>query len=403
MLIALFFIQKFIAVPFAMGKAIAAKEFFRETVIWFLPFLAVITYVGRRRMMDRLITCLIVATTIVALIALFEFATRTHIAGVLAPLIGDASWLQLAVEEKVRDGVFRAQSVHTHPLALGEHLAMILPFVMYKAYRDGPFGKRVVYIGAFVLMLGALAVASSRGAIIGGGLALGITFLLLLTIWIRRPRNLFLRPLAGFIMAAMVAATPVVGAAAWRLTTGAEGTAAARSSQSRITQIEQAIPKIMARPLNGYGNGRAARVLGFYGSTLSIDNYYLTLALDLGLPGPILILSIFGLLAWVSWRWGMRLGEDPYAPLYMAMAGMAISFAVTRIILSMTANIEMFFLLVAILIGSCGQTKRLLKKWQPAAPATEEEQSAPPLTAEALEAHRARVLTGRSLWTPARG
>jgi O-antigen ligase len=402
LLVCLLFLQKAVSVPLALGKGIAAKEFFRETMIWFLPFMAVLTYVDRREMLDRIITLMIAGSAIVALIAIAEFATQTHLARLLAPIIGDASWLQIAVESKIRDGDFRAQSVHTHPLSLGEHLAMIIPFVMYKIYRDGALAQRLIYCGLFVVFLAALMMSNSRGAIIGGGLAIFGTFFLLLTIWIKRPRNMFLRPLAGFIMAAMVVVAPVVGAAGYRLTTGTEGSAAARSSQSRITQIENALPKIMKRPLTGYGNGRAARVLGYYGANLSIDNYYLNLALDLGLPGPLLFLGIFGSLGWICWRWGMRLGEDPYAGLYMAMAGMIVAFAVTRSILSITANIEIFLLIAAAVIGTCAATKKLVRRTPEPEPTVLPDAEEQPviMSPQALEEHRRKVMAGQSVWRP---
>ncbi|WP_306251924.1 O-antigen ligase [Parvularcula sp. IMCC14364] len=400
LVIALLFAHKFLTVPLAMGKGIAAKEFIRQSMIWLLPFLAVMTYVQRRQVFDRALSLIIFSSTVVALIALVEFVTQTHFAEVIAPLMGDVEWLRQVLQDKVRDGVFRSQATHTHPLSLGEHLAMIIPFAMYKIYRGGNFGRRLFYGGVLIILVSAVLMSNSRGALIGGMMAFSVTAFLMLTTWLRKPESLPFRPLAGMAIALAILASPIVIGAGYKVVVGDDGTTASASSQARIAQMETAWPKIIKRPLYGYGNGRAARVLGFYGGRLTIDNYYLNLALELGFPGPILFFGSFAMLAWYGWRWGTDLGDDPYAGLYIAVAGMAISFAVTRSILSITTNIELFMLLAALMIGTCGRTKYLLALNRKDNIPTEVGDFAPVLTAKQFEQHRERVLSGKSLWTP---
>ncbi len=401
LVIALLFVQKFISIPFAVGKGIAAKEFFRQSMIWLLPFLAVISYVNKREMFDRLVSIVIISSTVVALVALVEFVTHTHLAEILKPLLGDVDWLQQVLNEKIRDGVFRSQATHTHPLSLGEHLAMIIPFAMYKVYRGGKASRRYLYAGILLVLIAAVLMSNSRGAIIGGVLAVSVTFFLMMFTWLRRPESLPFRPMAGLIIAGALVLSPVVGAVGYKLVVGEQGSTAAVSSHARVEQIEVAWPKILKRPLNGYGNGRSVRILGFYGGRLTIDNYYLNLALELGFPGPILFFSSFGLLAWYGYRWGTDLEDDPYAGLYIAVAGMAVSFAVTRSILSISTNIELLMLFAALLIGTCGRTKYLVRQKRRARAPVVASAATPILTPEGLAAHRAQVLGGGSLWTPA--
>ncbi|MCI5044509.1 MAG: O-antigen ligase family protein [Aquisalinus sp.] len=402
LIIALLFMQKFISIPFAMGKGIAVKEFFRQTMIWFLPFLAVMTYVNRRQVFDRALSLIILSSTIVAIIALAEFATRTHFAELIAPLMGDLEWLRQVLQDKVRDGVFRSQATHTHPLSLGEHLAMVIPFVMYKIYRGGNFSKRLIYASILMTLVFAVLMSNSRGAIIGCALAVGVTFFLMLLTWLRKPESLPFRPMAGMAIALALLASPVAIITGYKIVVGTEGSTASASSQARIAQMETAWPKILKRPVFGYGNGRAARVLGFYGGRLTIDNYYLNLVLELGLPGPVLFFGSFAIMVLYGWRWGTDLGDDPYSGLYIAIAGMAISFAVTRSILSITTNIELFMMLAAMMIGTSARTRYLVKRAGVAEQIADEMPlSASQLSEAQLERHRDRVLGGKSLWTPA--
>ena len=404
LIILLLFAQKFLSIPLAVGKAIAAKEFFRQVMIWLLPFLAVITYIHRREQFDRMIGLIIAASAVIALIAIGEFATHKHLAEILSPLIGQAEWLTQVLEAKVRDGVFRSQATHTHPLSMGEHLAMVIPFAMYKTWKGGEGGRRWLYGGLLLILIAAALMSNSRGALIGGMMAFAVTFFLMLAVWLRRPGALIFRPLAGLMIVGAMIATPVAGAAAYKLASGDSGSLAAKSSQARVDQAKAAWPKILTRPVTGYGNGRAARVLGFYERSLTIDNYYLNLALELGFPGPLLFFGSFAVLALYSYRWGTQLYEDPYAGLYCAVAGCAIAFAVTRSILSITTNIELMMLIMALFIGTCARTRYLAREKAKAPPPPAE----PVFAEQSVDAgefmiHQRKVLAGKSLWRPLQG
>mgnify|MGYP001551679818 CR=1 FL=1 len=367
-----------------------------------LPFLAVMTYVSRRHVFDRSLTLIIFSSTFVAIIALAEFATRTHFAELIAPLMGDLEWLRQVLQDKIRDGVFRSQATHTHPLSLGEHLAMVIPFVMYKIYRGGKLSKRFIYTAILFTLIFAVLMSNSRGAIIGCVLAVSATFFLMLLTWLRKPESLPFRPMAGMAIALALLASPVALMSGYKIVVGSEGSTASASSQARIAQMETAWPKILKRPVFGYGNGRAARVLGFYGGRLTIDNYYLNLVLELGLPGPVLFFGSFAIMGIYGWRWGTALGDDPYAGLYIAVAGMAISFAVTRSILSITTNIELFMLIAAMVIGSSARSRYLVSQAKLAErPLASSAAFAYEVSESQLEQHRDRVLGGKSFWTPA--
>src|SRR3546814_17828866 len=61
-----------------------------------------------------------------------------------------------------------------------------------------------------------------------------------------------------------------------------------------MEQVNMAIPKIFSHPL-GHGIGTSAEVLGFTNpaGTLTIDSYYLVIALDYGIIGFLMFYGLF--------------------------------------------------------------------------------------------------------------
>ena len=71
------------------------------------------------------------------------------------------------------------------------------------------------------------------------------------------------------------------------------GGEAAGSNQARQDQLHVGLPKILAMPL-GHGLGEAGNALGAVTNDfITIDNYYLTVGLDLGIPGILLFICMF--------------------------------------------------------------------------------------------------------------
>jgi hypothetical protein len=348
-----FFALGLLSLPLAEGRASAIPEFFRQSIIWLLPYCATITYVRRRREFETVIKIMTLSAVAVAAIAIVEFATRTLLANVLSPLINDsAEWLRIAQAQKIRDGLFRAQSVHTHPLSLGEHLAMMAPFALGFAVAATSQKSRALWVAAlFVLTLGALA-TSSRAALIVLPLALTITIAIFSARALRRFADSPLRPVAGLLALMLIAASPVAMMGAYRLAAGEAGASTANSSESRIAQIEMALPKIAKRPVGGYGSGRSTRVLGYWGNTLTMDNYYLTLALDLGIPGPLCLIGIFGAVMATALA---RAGALPArsGALYVGLFCCAFVLLITRSISSQTGNIAIMLMIFGAYAGSC--------------------------------------------------
>lgn len=341
-----------LSLPLAEGKALAIPEFFRQAMIWLLPFCAVLTYCRRPRDFERIVKAFVIGAVIVAGVAVAEAATQKLMAIVLSPLIqGDAVWLQNVQLQKIRDGFFRAQASHTHPLSLGEHMAFVAPFALALAARARDPRARWLWGAAFTLILLGAVATNSRGAALGMTIALGLMAAIFTLRFFAAARAARFRPLLGLGAALIIAASPVIAVGTYALVSGKGGASASNSSQARLDQIEQAWPKLMKRPVLGHGAGRATRVLGFWGQTLTIDNYYLSLALDFGFPGPLAFLAMLAAFGASGLKRAMA-APAPMTAIYLACAASAASIVISRTITSQSGNLAMIFVLIAAFAGA---------------------------------------------------
>lgn len=349
-----FFALGALSVPLAEGRMLALGEFFRQSVIWLAPFLAVLTYVRSGAEARRIFAILAVAGGVSGAIAVVEIASGRLMASALSPLIADnADWLRKAQEQKIRDGVFRAQGPHTHPLSLGELLAMTAPLALGFAVSARAIRTRIMWSLCLAFIAAGAVATNSRGAMLAIAVAMTAACALLAWRQLRKTSSWRFRPAAGLVAALALAASPLVAAGALHVISGGAGESAARSTQSRIDQIEMAAPMIADRPVLGHGAGRAARVLGYWGASLTIDNYYLTLALDYGLPGPFVFLSMLIGFGWFALdRAGRAPPQD--AALWTGLAAAAAALVVTRTIVSMTGNMAIIFFMLAVAAGARG-------------------------------------------------
>lgn len=348
----LFFVIGFFSLPFAEGRSIAIPEFFRQAIIWLIPYCAVLTYCRRQRDFVAIMKVFTAGAFLVALVAIGEAATHKLLANILSPFIADnADWLRNVQSEKIRDGAFRAQASHTHPLSLGEHLAFSAPFALAFIVSAKSNRARLFWAAAFIaIVLGAVA-TNSRGAMLVTALGGGLMLALLGWRFLRRASTSRWRPLAGLICLVCIAASPVAAIGAYGVIAGKGGESAANSTQSRVDQVEQAWPKILKRPVGGYGAGRSTRVLGYWGLTLTIDNYYLSLALDYGFPGPIVFFGLLAALAVAALRRSGRCHPSMTA-IYLAAFAAPVSIAIARSITSQTGNLAMIFIMAAAFAGA---------------------------------------------------
>lgn len=340
-----------LSLPFAEGRSLAAPEFIRQLIIWLMPFLVVLTYIRRRAELVTIVKILVIAGAIQGAIAIAEQVSGVLLASVLAPIIPDnAEWLRIAQAQKIRDGVFRAQAIHTHPLALAEYLSIIAPFAVVLAARARRMAERLFWLSASgFVVIGALA-TNSRAAILAIAISVLTVFGLFALRFLRRANDPRFSPLVALCALFLLCAAPVIFLGAAQFISGGDAVSASNSSQARLDQIKMAWPKIMERPVLGYGVGRATRILGYWGKSLTLDNYYLTLALDMGLAAPIIFVAMIAGIGRSAYALSLR-GPRRDQLVFAGFVAFAASFLLCRMILSLTGNIALVYMLLAAFMG----------------------------------------------------
>jgi hypothetical protein len=261
--------------------------------------------------------------------------------------VQDASGILLG-NYRSATGEYRAKSIFTTPLGLGEFVALAIPFVMHLILEKSP---KILKLGAFLLLPAAIfsvVVSGSRLGMVGvlSGIMLYTLFWAILH-W-RRHKGSIVGPT---ILAAYPAAAMAVVAASFfvtrlrRMVWGGGATQA--SNASRHAQIDMGIPKIIHNPV-GHGIGEAASVLGFHGggNTLTIDNYYLSVALEYGVVGFIIFYGTIIAAIIYALRGRFQNLEDSEISLLVPAAIALVNFVIVKAVFSQQDNHPLVFMLM---------------------------------------------------------
>ena len=134
--------------------------------------------------------------------------------------------------------------------------------------------------------------------------------------------------------------------------------AQAASNMARQVQIEMGLPKILSHPF-GYGFGRGGYELGFYspGGKLTIDNYYLSVALDIGIIGFLVYFAIFIAQIIYGAKYAMKVRTLDTLLIVPITIGL-FEFLVIKSVLSQTETHAIFFAMLGAVTALVWQIKR---------------------------------------------
>lgn len=242
----------------------------------------------------KLVAVLVVVAAVQALLASYESVVRHTLFDKFISISDEDSAVQLdIIRQKFRDGRYRAQGTFEHPMVLAEFMGMMVPLAGAVFVTTATRWMRWVaaaFVPLAVLVIGASGSRSGFTVLMAGALLGGILWLMP-----RRQVNqggaqkgvlllaMIVLLLPVFLLVAYVALQEVMTLMAGR--TASE----ASSSMARVMMMERGIPLVLDQPVFGYGGGLGAVKLGFFdGTRFNIDNYWLGLSLDAGVPGLLL-------------------------------------------------------------------------------------------------------------------
>jgi hypothetical protein len=222
---------------------------------------------------------------------------------------------------------------------LGEFMALTSPFVVRSLLQHRSWRTTLAAIACAPILFLSTLVSGARIGMTG----LGVGLVLLVFFWgaMRWRRNnqdiagravVFAYPV---FFALAVASSFFVGAirkATWG------GGQTESSSEARIVQWQMGIPKILADPF-GYGNGVAAGIVGYRvpSGMFTIDSYYLSLAVDLGVLGVSIFIAMLFVAIGNAGRYALSgPGQDKELSLLAPACVSLTAFALVKTVFSQT-------------------------------------------------------------------
>lgn len=262
-------------------------------------------------------------------------------------------------------GDYRVQSKFTTPLSLAEFISCALPFVFFTLAYARRWFLRALALVAIPLIFFVVYKTDARLGIIGCICAI-VMYPALYGIkqWKNEKSSLFAPavvlgiPAAGFVLLLSSFFIGRVGKLIWG--SGQQ----VYSTNARYEQLHGAIPKIMERPW-GYGLDQGAGVLNYRieSGLLTIDSYYLSLALDIGLVGLVAYSTMFAVVVFKMAE--LILKSDRVDREHMLMGSALIclvQFMIIKLVLAQTETHPFFFTILGASVALIYRRQSLLLK-----------------------------------------
>lgn len=353
-LLAAFVVVQFATIGLSASPSDSLQKFVVAQINWTAIFLVACYAFRTPGRIDLFIRVLWGAALIVCAIGVWEQAIQKvpwqgHI-----PSFFKIDEAQTMLASMYRGHVYRVKAIHSTPLGLGEFLALTTPFLLHFIASKQPLAIRVAAACSLVLFLRVIHSTDSRLGMVG----VLLSILLYVLAWgiarWRRNRGDMLGPLVVLAYPAFFALLMGLTFVSRRLEIMVWGSQATEGSNlSRAQQLALGIPKLLKNPF-GYGAGQGAETVGWFsGSFLSIDNYYLAVAIEYGVLGFIfyygLIIYMGGLAAWNGAF--VRNEADPefdyIIPLGIAMA----EFFIIKSVFSQQDNHPLVFMMMGMIMA----------------------------------------------------
>jgi hypothetical protein len=296
---------------------------------------------------------LLLGAAIACVAGMIEWRTRINVFVRYFPVDStDAVGLEWILADKSRGGDYRVSATFGHPLVLAEFLCMVLPVVLMLAAKAVEHRSRILAWAMLPPVAGMIYLSYTRSSLIA---ALSSIIVMTLVFGVRFGRDRR-RPgvaMLGWLAVTLALSTGVLlsGSAAYLAKGRTE--AEAGSTQARVLMLNRGLAALDSHPVQGYGPGMAASKIGRLpgASGLTIDSYFLSVALDSGYLGLLLFSSSMWVVVVRGMRAGVRSLGVPSWTLIALSTGILASLIV-KLVLSLTDNQELLFLLVAMTFAS---------------------------------------------------
>ncbi|HZZ34029.1 MAG TPA: O-antigen ligase family protein [Phenylobacterium sp.] len=349
------FIQMF--TTFISPKPFAAAQLaFDEQIYWTTIFVISAVAFRKEGQIERYLGLLCTLSFFMVVLTAIEWRRQhvvwaAHIPAILR--VPDPS-VQNTLTPSFRPGTnfYRAKATFSTPLALAEYISLLTPFLLHFAFSKRNVIVRLACFTMVPLTFIAVRMTDARLGVVGVFSSVLLYGLLWSIVrWRTHPRDLF--------AAATVYAYPAVflaGLAAIFSSTRLNqmvlgGGAQAGSTAARQTQLGMAMAKMWTHPW-GFGSGQSGNAMGFAkGDFITIDNYFISLALDYGVLGVIFWYGMFIIAIVVAVRYciSARYGRRPEAQLLAPLAVSLTAFLIIKWVHGQSDNHSVYFMMLGMI------------------------------------------------------
>lgn len=303
--------------------------------------------------MERVIRLLLITSTVIFFVTVLEVINQHNLFINYVP--DSFVSAQRLKEGIVRDGTYRAWGTFAHPIALAGYCTTVLPLTVWYAFvrrKDRHWFSIIVCL--FLTVTNILSM-SRAGLVVMTFMAAGFLITNYLPKWLSQAQDRE----RGFKAILVLIISMAISCGAWftvhQLATGRTSIEAG-STSTRLLQIERGLSLIKASPFTGYGPGEAATVLGL--SAKTVDNYYLSLALESGLPELFFFVSIYFYFLFFAWRLQQKI-PSPVSGLVLAIFWLVAGNALFLSVVSLEQTLPFVFLMFGMLISISSITGEL--------------------------------------------
>jgi O-antigen ligase len=345
---------------------------------WYVPLFAVIFVVKTEADILLLLKIIIFSAIFVAIISIYDFLFLRQFFFNILPrsllsMIVEANPMLAGMVDQIsfRNGMPRVASLFVTPLSLGEFQAMVAPLTYYFLVHGKSVRERILGLFTAILCVVAIFASGSRG----GYTCLIAATVAFVALWLLRKMRFnrySLVPAIGGMVALIVFGALIALIFLWtrlhNMVLG--GGAEASSNVARDIQWAMGIPKIVGRPLIGYGLGSSGWVVGYMSRSgePTIDSFALAMLVETGIPG---FVFYFGMIIVGIWCGVREYLTNPTRSGAIAgsLACSLIAYGVYRLYLSQRENQLLFFVIVGMLIWLMNARSRSLAQQEAQAPA----------------------------------
>ena len=278
------------------------------------------------------------------------------------PWAGHIPWFLVIQDESVQrvlagtaragTSIYRVQSKFSTSLGLAEYLAIAAPFVFHFIATGRTLFAKVAAVATVPLIFYIVIATDSRLAAIGLFISLALYLLYWALVRWKVDRDSLMGPMItiGYpaIFAALFSTTLLVGRIRARI--WGDGSQQP-STDARKTMYREGIPMVLRNPI-GHGFGQGAETLGYHNPSgiLTIDTYYLAVALEFGLIGFVLF---YGMLTIAMWRSASTAldGLDPESEWLGPLAIALLNFIISKSVFSNMENHPLVFILLGAVVS----------------------------------------------------